>query len=129
VDRGVLHTLVAKTYFEMMVSYVNEYDYETTGMKRGLKMSSRFLAWGALRSGGGADKGKHCANLGHKQDDESGLVYMRARYYEPTSGRFVTDGTSSRTAATIQLMELIVVESTLKLSLMVSNSFLISQVA
>jgi RHS repeat-associated protein len=47
-------------------------------------------AWGALRSGGGTDKGKHCANLGHKQDDESGLVYMRARYYEPTSGRFVS---------------------------------------
>jgi RHS repeat-associated protein len=48
-------------------------------------------AWGALRSGGGTDKGKHCANLGHKQDDESGLVYMRARYYEPTSGRFVSE--------------------------------------
>jgi RHS repeat-associated protein len=47
-------------------------------------------AWGALRSGGGADKGKYCASIGHKQDDESGLVYMRARYYEPTSGRFIS---------------------------------------
>jgi RHS repeat-associated protein len=27
--------------------------------------------------------------LGHKQDDESGLVYMRSRYYEPGSGRFL----------------------------------------
>jgi RHS repeat-associated protein len=51
-------------------------------------------ACGALRSGGGADKGKYCANLGHKQDDESGLVYMRARYYEPTSGRFVSEDTT-----------------------------------
>ncbi|RIJ94278.1 MAG: hypothetical protein DCC45_12955 [Armatimonadetes bacterium] len=29
--------------------------------------------------------------LGHKQDDESGLLYMRARYYEPWTGRFVTE--------------------------------------
>jgi RHS repeat-associated protein len=48
-------------------------------------------AYGGLRSGGGADKGKYCASIGHKQDDESGLVYMRARYYEPTSGRFVSE--------------------------------------
>jgi RHS repeat-associated protein len=48
-------------------------------------------AWGGLRSGGGADKGRYCASIGHKQDDESGLVYMRARYYEPTSGRFVSE--------------------------------------
>jgi RHS repeat-associated protein len=47
-------------------------------------------AWGGFRSGGGANKGKYCASIGHKQDDESGLVYMRARYYEPTSGRFVS---------------------------------------
>jgi RHS repeat-associated protein len=48
-------------------------------------------AYGGLRSGGGADKGKYCASIGHKQDEESGLVYMRARYYEATSGRFVSE--------------------------------------
>jgi RHS repeat-associated protein len=49
-------------------------------------------AWGGLRSGTNANgKAAYCANLGHKQDDESGLVYMRARYYEPTSGRFVSE--------------------------------------
>ena len=37
----------------------------------------------------GDPKGRYCANLGHKQDDELGLIYMRARYYEPGSGRFV----------------------------------------
>ena len=51
-----------------------------------------FDAWGNIRQGAssGDPKGRYCANLGHKQDDESGLVYMRARYYEPTSGRFIS---------------------------------------
>ncbi len=49
-------------------------------------------AWGVVRSqqSGGDPKLRYCASLGHRQDDESGLVYMRARYYEPTSGRFVS---------------------------------------
>jgi RHS repeat-associated protein len=51
-----------------------------------------FDAWGAVRLGAqsGDPSGRYCANLGHKQDDESGLIYMRARYYEPGSGRFVS---------------------------------------
>jgi RHS repeat-associated protein len=50
-------------------------------------------AWGLVRSGSGSGDptGRYCANLGHKQDDESGLIYMRARYYEPGSGRFMTE--------------------------------------
>jgi len=61
-----------------------------------------FDAWGQIRIGvstGDPKEGptveanlsrwKYCANLGHKQDDESGLIYMRARYYEPTGGRFI----------------------------------------
>jgi RHS repeat-associated protein len=49
-------------------------------------------AWGAVRLGAstGDPTGRYCANLGHKQDDESGLVYMRARYYEPGSGRYIS---------------------------------------
>ena len=49
--------------------------------------------WGAIRLGNtaGDPTGRYCANLGHKQDDESGLIYMRARYYEPTSGRFINE--------------------------------------
>jgi len=52
-----------------------------------------FDAWGGIRGGphSGAPKGRYCANLGHVQDDESGLVYMRARYYEPGTGRFVSE--------------------------------------
>ena len=49
--------------------------------------------WGSVRSGNvtGGPRGRYCANLGHVQDDESGLVYMRARYYEPGSGRFASE--------------------------------------
>jgi RHS repeat-associated protein len=52
-----------------------------------------FDAWGVIRQGAstGDPKGRYCAALGHKQDDESGLVYMRARYYEPPSGRFLSE--------------------------------------
>ena len=50
-------------------------------------------AWGVVRAqqSGGDPKLRYCASLGHRQDDESGLIYMRARYYEPTSGRFVSE--------------------------------------
>lgn len=34
---------------------------------------------------------RYCANLGHVEDEESDLIYMRARYYEPWSGRFVSE--------------------------------------
>ena len=49
--------------------------------------------WGAVRSGSttGDPMQRYCANLGHVQDDESGLIYMRARYYEPWSGRFISE--------------------------------------
>jgi RHS repeat-associated protein len=32
----------------------------------------------------------YCANLGH-QEDETGFIYMRARYYEPATGRFISE--------------------------------------
>ncbi len=52
-----------------------------------------FDAWGLIRIGTqtGGPNGRYCASLGHKQDDESGLVYMRARFYEPSSGRFANE--------------------------------------
>ncbi len=50
-------------------------------------------AWGVVRSqqSAGDPKLRYCGNLGHKADDESGLIYMRARYYEPNSGRFISE--------------------------------------
>ena len=59
-----------------------------------------FDAWGNILSGAGSGdpKGRYCANLGHKQDDESGLTYMRARYYEATSGRFISEDPAKKGA-------------------------------
>lgn len=34
---------------------------------------------------------KYCGNLGHKYDATSGLTYMRARYYEAETGRFISE--------------------------------------
>jgi RHS repeat-associated protein len=55
-----------------------------------------FDPWGTVRmwlSGGyaGFPSGRYCASIGHQMDDESGLVYMRARYYEAGSGRFISE--------------------------------------
>jgi RHS repeat-associated protein len=49
-------------------------------------------AWGVVRAqqSGGDPKLRYCAKLGHVQDDESGLIYMRARFFEPGTGRFVS---------------------------------------
>ena len=53
-------------------------------------------AWGNIRAGSstGDPKNRYCASLGHQADDESGLVYMRARYFESTSGRFIREDPS-----------------------------------
>ena len=54
-------------------------------------------AWGEIRQGSttGGPRGRYCGSLGHVQDDESGLVYMRARYYEAASGRFLSEDTAA----------------------------------
>lgn len=50
-------------------------------------------AWGNVRSGAptGDPSGRYGAKYGHVQDDESGLIYMRARYYDPATGRFISE--------------------------------------
>jgi RHS repeat-associated protein len=34
---------------------------------------------------------KFCGSLGHPTDDETGLIYMRARHYDPATGRFESE--------------------------------------
>ncbi len=51
-------------------------------------------AWGGLRHDSNPGDGpntQYVGNLGHKKDNESGLTYMRARYYEPWTGRFISE--------------------------------------
>ena len=60
------------------------------GWSDGLHRS--YDVWGSLRwnpSNSGDVKQRYCANLGHVEDDQSGLVYMRARFHEPWTGRFI----------------------------------------
>jgi RHS repeat-associated protein len=54
-------------------------------------------AWGGIRARNSNPEyqGIYCANLGHTQNDEASLIYMRARYYEPSSGRFVSEDVAS----------------------------------
>ncbi|MFN8139631.1 MAG: RHS repeat-associated core domain-containing protein [Fimbriimonadales bacterium] len=56
--------------------------------------SRTYDVWGGIRSGntGGDPAQRYCASLGHRVDDESeGLIYMRARYFEPWTGRFTSE--------------------------------------
>ncbi len=66
----------------------------------GVNNQRSYDAWGVIRQGlsSGDPKGRYCATLGHQQDDESGLIYMRARYYESSSGRFISEDRSKNGA-------------------------------
>ena len=55
-------------------------------------------AWGGVRSGSSTEDQGYVANLGHRKDAESSLLYMRARYYEPSTGRFVSQDPSRNEA-------------------------------
>ena len=55
--------------------------------------SRKYDVYGLVRSGtnpGGTSKHKFVGSLGHPSEDETGLTYMRARYYDPNLGRFVS---------------------------------------
>ena len=49
-------------------------------------------AYGAVRSSSGTSASSHkfCGGLGHTTD-ATGLIYMRARYYDPAIGRFASE--------------------------------------
>ena len=66
-----------------------------------IKNEKRYNAWGSVRSytNGGANLNPnkaYVANLGHTLDWETGLIYMRARYYEPSTGRFLNEDPDRR---------------------------------
>ena len=56
-----------------------------------------FDVYGAVRyswsdSGENPTRNRFCGSLGHVQDDENGgLIYMRARYMDPVTGRFISE--------------------------------------
>jgi RHS repeat-associated protein len=67
-----------------------------SGSSASLSNQRAFDAWGNIRNSdtSGDPKGRYCASLGHRADDESGLTYMRARYYDPGCGRLTSEDPS-----------------------------------
>jgi len=55
--------------------------------------SRKLDVYGAVRSSAGTSTSRHkfVGGLGHPSEDESGYIYMRARYYDPMTGRFVSE--------------------------------------
>ena len=56
--------------------------------------SRKYDVYGAVRGGnnpGGSSSHKFVGQLGHPSEDNTGLIYMRARYYHPAAGRFESE--------------------------------------
>ena len=68
---SITHTI------DMNGSVRNEYDYDTFGTRTHVKTAS-------------TGSNQHFGYTGEMQDPESGLLYLRARYYDPAIGRFIS---------------------------------------
>ncbi len=64
-------------------------EVNTTGT---LTATRSYDVYGSVRTNAGTSTSKHkfCGQLGHPSEDETGLIYMRARYMDPVTGRFVS---------------------------------------
>ena len=60
--------------------------------------TAKYDVFGAVRSSSGTSTSKHkfCGSLGHSSENETGLIYMRARYYDPVTGRFISEDTAGQ---------------------------------
>lgn len=61
-----------------------------------LTSSPKYDVYGAVRGNGGTASSKQgfVGSLGHLSEAETGLIYMRARYYDPQTGRFNSEDPS-----------------------------------
>jgi RHS repeat-associated protein len=100
VDRTYLHGLRGPEYERVGTGAPSWYLYDGLGSvlgtvdQNGNVVSARkFDVYGAVRSVTGSSGSKHkcVGGLGHPSEDETGLVYMRARYMDPALGRFVNE--------------------------------------
>jgi len=90
IDEGANGEILARDYFvydglgscRALVArngvVVAKYDYDVYGLVRG-------------QEGQRLNGFKYVAQIGHMTDEETGLIYMRARYYDPEIGRFVSE--------------------------------------
>ena len=89
-----LGNIVAKTRWYMydgLGSVVGEVD-----PLGNLTSSPKYDVYGAVRAntGNASSKQGFVGSLGHVSDTETGLIYMRARYYDASIGRFVSQDPS-----------------------------------
>jgi len=65
---------------------------DSTGTEKTFR---NYDVWGAVRNsteaGQSLSKNKYCGSLGHTSEPDTGLIYMRARYYDPAIGRFISE--------------------------------------
>ncbi|MBS1714487.1 MAG: RHS repeat-associated core domain-containing protein [Armatimonadetes bacterium] len=105
--RGLESTTVGTISFTTTYPLYDCHGNNVANLKKGSSVDTwdsnlnerSYDAWGTVTGSSPAPYQRYCASLGHRQDDESasgsssgdGLVYMRARYYEPATGRFVSE--------------------------------------
>jgi RHS repeat-associated protein len=58
-----------------------------------LTATRKYDVYGGVRASGGSSTSKHrfVGSLGHASEDETGLIYMRARWMDPAVGRFISE--------------------------------------
>ncbi len=100
VDRTYLHGARGPEYERIGANDPVWYLYDGLGSvlgtvdKNGTVVSTRkYDVYGAVRGSTGPSGTKHkfVGSLGHPSEDETGLVYMRARYMDPVTGRFLSE--------------------------------------
>jgi RHS repeat-associated protein len=83
--------------YDGLGSVVAEVDDGSTSQDGSVQVTATrsYDVYGAVRSTNpDPDAGgnhKFCGQLGHTADADTGLTYMRARYYDPTIGRFISE--------------------------------------
>jgi RHS repeat-associated protein len=100
VDRTFLHGPRGPEYERVGNNAPVWYLYDGLGSVLGTVNSNGALAqtrkydvYGAVRAstGGSGTKHKFVGAFSHPSEDETGLIYMRARWYDPVTGRFASE--------------------------------------
>jgi RHS repeat-associated protein len=100
VDRTYLHGARGPEYERIGNNAPLWYLYDGLGSVLGtidqngnLVQTRKYDVYGAVRAstGGSGTRHKFVGGLGHPSEDETGLIYMRARFMDPVTGRFVSE--------------------------------------
>ncbi len=99
-DRTFLHGARGPEHERIGANAPGWYAYDGLGSVLGivdgggnLTSVRKYDVYGGVRglTGQSGSKHKWVGGLGHPSEDETGLIYMRARYYDPAVGRFASE--------------------------------------